>query len=174
MVEISDIKSSLATGAIGENIVLTELLWHGWAPVNLNSIVRQAPNVDILAAKGRKQVAIQVKTAGLNSQSMLQLGYKKGTSVFNSKEGPIADYIAFVRLISFKTHECYIVPVEEAERVALETASDWSSTPRRNGEPRDPNFPMCIRFAPNKNRPDVSNYVEKWRRFRDAWDIIGG
>lgn len=153
----------LHTGAIGESIVITELLWHGWSPVNLNGIIRQAPNVDILAAKGGRQVAIQVKTAGLNSKSMLQLGYKTGTSVFNNKAGPIADYVVFVRLLGHRQHECYVVPVAEAERVAIETAEDWCVTPKRDGSARQKNFPLCIRFEHNKNRPEVSNYQKKYR-----------
>lgn len=157
------------TGAIGESIVITELLWQGWSPVNLNGIIRQAPNVDILAAKGTQQIAIQVKTAGLNSKSMLQLGYKTDGSVFNSKDGPVADYVVFVRLLGHRDHECYVVPVAEAERVASETAADWSATLKRDGALREKNFPRCIRFEPNKNRPSVSNYKEKWAQYRGVW-----
>lgn len=163
---------NMLIGAIGENTVLTELLWHGWAPVNLNQLVKQAPNVDILAAKGHHKVALQIKTAGPKSRSMLQLGYKTGTSIFNSKDGPQADFIIFIRLFNMRDYECYVVPVDEAERVASETMTDWIKTPKQDGAKRDKNFPACIRFEPNKNRLHVSNYKEKWIDYLDAWHLL--
>lgn len=163
--------SPLYTGAIGERLVETELLWHNWAPVNLNQAVRQAPNVDILAAKGKHQIAIQIKTAGPNSKSMLQLGYGGDDGIFNTKEGPAANFIVFVRLLGKGNHEFYVVPVEEAERVARDTWQDWKKTLKRDGSTRK-NAPVVIRFEPNKNRPGVSNYKEKWAQYRDAWELL--
>lgn len=163
--------STLFTGAIGERLVETALLWNGWAPVNLNQSIKQAPNVDILAAKGDRQVAIQIKTAGSNSKSMLQLGYVGGSGIFNAKPGPQANFIVFVRLFNQVEHEFYVVPVSEAERVAMETYRDWKQSPRRDGSLRK-SAPAVIRFEPNKNRPDVSNYREKWTCYRDAWHLL--
>ena len=89
----------LQIGAIGEATVINELMWHGWAPVNVNSLINQAPNIDLLAAKGSDKVAIQVKASGPNSKRMMQVGYIKGREkIFNSKDGPQADFIVFVRL----------------------------------------------------------------------------
>jgi hypothetical protein len=77
-----------------------------------------------------------------------------------------------VRLFSMRDYECYVVPTAEAERVARETAADWLNTLKRDGSQREANFPYCIRFELNKNRPDVSNYQEKWKAYRDAWYLL--
>lgn len=159
-------------GGIGESIVMTSLLWRSWQPVNLNHIKSHMPNTDILAAKGNSKVCLQVKTSGPNSLSMLQIGYKGSLPVFNSKDGPRSDFIVFVRLFGPLRHECYIVPVAEAERVAIETAQDWLNTPKLNGEKREKNFPYCIRFEPNSKREHVSNYKEKWAHYREAWNLL--
>lgn len=163
--------STLFVGAIGEKLVEAALLWQGWAPVNLNQSVKQAPNVDLLAAKGDKQVALQIKTAGPNSKSMLQLGYKGEKGIFNTKPGPLANFIVFVRLLSETEHEFYVVPVDEAERVAMATYEDWKNSPKQDGTARK-NAPAVIRFEPNRNRPDVSNYKEKWAHYRDVWRLL--
>lgn len=159
-------------GLISESIVVNELLWHGWAPANLNAHIKNAPNVDILAAKGDTKVALQVKASGPTSKSMLQLPSPENGRLFNLKQGPQADFIIFVRLFSLQNYECYIVPVEEAERVARIIGDDWERTLKRDGTKRDPNFKRCIRFELNKNRPEVSNYKEKWAHYRDAWHIL--
>lgn len=170
---MTETDSKLPIGAIGEATVVAELLWNGWSPVNINSFVSQAPNIDLLAAKGHQKVAIQVKASGPKSKSMLQVGYTKGREkVFNSKEGPQADFIVFVRLFKARDHECYIVPVAEAERAARQGIENWGNTPKRDGTARATNFPACIRFEPNKNRPNVSNYKEKWAKYRDAWHLL--
>ncbi len=49
---------NINVGAIGENSMIIEILWNGSSPVNLNQIVKQAPNVDILAAKGLQKVVL--------------------------------------------------------------------------------------------------------------------
>ena len=163
--------SNLYTGAIGEKLVELSLLWNGWVPANLNQSVRNAPNIDILAAKDNQTVSIQIKTSGPNSQSMLQLGYKSANGVFNTKNGPKAEFIIFVRLFDKEEYEIYIVPFEEAERVAMQTYLDWKKTPKIDGTKRK-RYPAVIRFTPNRNRPDVSNYQEKWAHYKDAWHIL--
>lgn len=166
------IKHPTYLGAIGESIVISELLWRGWAPTNLNQIVSNTPNADILAIKDNKKVSLQVKTSGPNSKSMLQVGNGFKEKVFNSKEGPVADFIVFVRTFAPRDYECYIVPTDEAERVAQITMHDWMNTKKRDGSERTTNFPICIRFEPNRNRPNVSNYKEKWSKYIDAWYLL--
>lgn len=163
--------SNLYIGAIGEKLIELGLLWNGWAPANLNQSVKNAPNVDLLAAKGNKTVSLQIKTSGPNSQSMLQLGYKSEKGVFNTKDGPKAEFIIFVRLFDKEQYEIYVVPFEEAERVATQTYLDWKKTPKKDGSKRK-RSPAVIRFTPNRNRPDVSNYQEKWSHYKDAWHLL--
>lgn len=161
-----------SVGVIAESIVATQLLWHGWIPVNLNATMSNAPNVDILAIKGDKKIALQVKASGPTSKSMLQLGTPVDDCVFNLKNGPKADMVVFVRLFSPHDYECYVVPLAEAEKAVRKIAKDWETTPMRDGTQRDPNFKRCIRFELNKNRPDVSNYKEKWKHYVDAWHLL--
>ncbi len=164
--------SSQFIGAIGERLVEADLLWSGWVPVNLNQSIKMAPNIDVIAAKGAQKVALQIKTAGPNSKSMVQLGYGGKGSVFNSKEGPIADFVIFVRLFDRMHHEFYVVPVNEAERVAQETYNEWLNTPKGDGSARADKCPIVIRFEPNRNRMQVSNYKERWAHYRDAWHLL--
>ena len=166
--------STIHTGALGESIAVTELLWNGWAPANLNQTISNSPNVDLLAIKENTKVSIQVKTSGENSKNMLQVGNGVKDKIFNTKEGPKADFIVFVRILNIYEHECYVVPVKEAERVAQLTMHDWINTNKRDGSKREGNFPLCIRFEPNKNRLDVSNYKEKWSKYLSAWHLLEG
>lgn len=159
-------------GALGERLVETALIWHGWAPANLNQLLKTAPNVDLLAMKGTTKISIQVKASGPNSKNMLQLGYGGKGSVFNNKDGPLADYVAFVRIFDLFDHEIYVVPVAEAERAAMETYQDWLSSPKGDGSDRDTKCPAVIRFEPNRNRLHVSNYKERWAQYRDAWGLL--
>lgn len=165
-------ENTLYTGALGESLVVSELLWHGWAPANLNQIVSNSPNVDILAAKNNRNVAIQIKTSGPNSKNMLQVGNGFKEKVFNTKIGPQCEFVIFVRIFDVRDYECYVVPVDEAERVVQLTMHDWMNAEKRDGSKRNGNFPLCIRFEENRNRPDVSNFKEKWAHFKDAWHLL--
>lgn len=161
------------TGEIGERLTEIALLWEDWTPINFNRSIRHTPNVDILAAKQDKRVALQVKTSGPtpSSKAMMRLCENPQGSIFNSKSGPRADFVVFVRLLSKTEHEFYVVPVDEAERVAMATYKEWKENPLKDGSLRK-NAPAVIRFELNKNRPAVSNYKEKWAHYRDAWHLL--
>lgn len=157
-------------GILGENLVVNDLLYRGWIAMNLNTTINNAPNVDVIAIKESKKVSIQVKTSTL-SQPIVQVGYGHKNPFLNNKKGPLADFIIFVRMENPKNYETYIVPVDIAEKEISNSYNIWSSTPKRDGTKRKA-FPASIYFNLNKNRPEESNYIEKWKCYLDAWHLL--
>lgn len=160
------------SGILGENLVCNELLWRGWIPVNTNIGYRNTPNVDIFAAKGKDKVALQIKASTDSANKSVQVGYGERKKFFNGKPGPTADFIIFVRIFDLKRYDCYIVPVKVAESAVARGYNNWSKTPKRDGQQRSAAFPASIRFMPNKNRPNYSNYEQKWAVYLDAWEQL--
>lgn len=158
-------------GALGENIVINELLHNGWIALNLNAAVNNSPNVDITALKNELKINIQVKTASL-SQPDVRVGHGQQDQFLNYKEGPLADFIVFIRVDSPKVYETYIVPVDIAEKEISRCYTSWFDRPKKDGTKRSHKFPSHIYFSPNKNRPDESNYREKWSHYLDAWHLL--
>lgn len=165
------ILTSQLRGALGENLITNELLFRNWIPQNLNNSVSNAPNVDIVALKDHKKINIQVKTASL-SQPDVRIGHGKKDNFLNSKDGPLADYIAFVRIESPKVYEVYIVPADIAEEEVKRCYHLWLERPKLDGSQRSEKFPSHIYFKHNKNRPDESGYAEKWQCYLDAWHLL--
>lgn len=159
-------------GILGENLVINELLWRGWVPVNTNAGYMNTPNVDVFAAKGACKVALQVKSSADAAYKSVQVGYGEREKFFNGKPGPLADFIVFVRIFDLKNYDCYVVPVEKAEAAVARGYKVWNKTPKRDGKKRSALFPASIRFELNKNRPGESDYKEKWKAYLNAWDIL--
>lgn len=84
---------SQLVGAMGETIVLYELMYRGWIPANVNAFVKNARNIDVIAIKGKRQVAISVKTSGPNSGTNFQLGGEPNSKVFNRHIGAQAIHL---------------------------------------------------------------------------------
>jgi hypothetical protein len=112
---------SQLVGAMGETIVLYELMYRGWVPANVNVFVRNARNIDIVAIKGNRQIAISVKTSGPSSGTNFQLGGDPDTAVFNRHDGAVAQFVCFVILSAngSRNYQLFIVPVAEAEAKML-------------------------------------------------------
>lgn len=161
-----------ATGPIGENIVINELLWRGWVPVNTNLGLRNTPNIDIIAAKGLKSVHLQVKASADKANDEIGVARKKQDSYFNTKDGPMAHFVVFVRIHALTDYECYVVPADVAEKEVARCYNIWHQKPKRDGGIRSEKFPAGIIFNLNKNRPNESNYREKWRQYLDAWHLL--
>ncbi len=94
-------------GLLGELQVETRLVEQGWHPVRLDT-AQMAVNADLFAVKGRKRVALQVKSTKGTDHShagFLGFGYatahlRDGTPIFNSKDSPLeADVIVGVHYI---------------------------------------------------------------------------
>jgi len=161
-----------ASGAIGENIALNELLWRGWAPVNANFGLRNTPNIDIIAAKGKKHVSLQIKASTDTANDIIEVGRGNKKKFFNSKDGPLAQFVVFLKIWSLKDYECYVVPVDIAEKEIARCYRAWYKTPKRSGEQRSENFPASLYLANNKNRPKETGFRDKWKKYKDAWDLL--
>lgn len=163
---------SRISGLLGENLVINELLWRGWVPMNTNVGYRNTPNVDVFAAKGNLKVALQVKSSADKAYRSVQVGYGDRKKFFNGKPGPTADFIIFVRIFDLKKYDCYVVPVKVAEAAVARGYSRWNQTPKRDGKQRSASFPASIPFELNKNRPNESNYKKKWAAYLSAWHLL--
>ncbi len=106
--------------AAGEALVTYKLSRRGWLVINANSGVQNMPNFDLIAMRGDDRVTIQVKAAKSRTHCPLSGTYRPDGMYFNSKDGPKADVIAFVRLGEVDEGEVYLVPVEEANSIAKE------------------------------------------------------
>lgn len=162
---------SQLVGAMGEAIVLYELMYQGWVPANVNAFVRNARNIDVVAIKGERQVALSVKASGTKSGTNFQLGGEPDTPLFNRHDGAKASHVCFVILDdkSSRGYEIYVVPVAEAEERIQEADRYWRSLPRRDGQPRKPGI-RGIRFSGKDTEGNIaSGFSEKWKHYRDAW-----
>jgi len=165
---------SQLVGAMGETIVLYELMHRGWVPANVNAFVRNARNIDVVAIKEEFQIALSVKTSGPNSATNFQLGGKPDTPLFNKHNGAKASYVCFVILDSklSRAYKIYVVPVQIAESIIQATDKHWRSMPRRDGQPRKPGI-RGIRFSGKDTLGNIaSGFSEKWACYLDAWDQL--
>lgn len=163
-------------GAMGETIVLYELMYRGWIPANVNSFVRNARNVDIIAIKGDRQVSLSVKTSGPNSATNFQLGGEPDTRVFNRHAGAQAQFVCFVVISpeNSRQYETYVVPVDEAEQRVQEADKHWRNGTKRDGSPHKPGI-RGIRMTGRDTEGNIANgFAEKWGLFRDNWEQLEG
>lgn len=162
-------------GAMGETIVLYELMFHGWLPANVNTVVRNARNIDVIAIKGQIQVAISIKTSGFKSNSNFQLGGKSESKVFNRHlSGALAQYVCFVILSQKSAHDycCYVVPVGVAEKAIQDADRHWRTNPKRDGGERKPGI-RGIRFTGRDTLGNIgAGFEEKWSKYKDAWYLL--
>jgi hypothetical protein len=161
-------------GMLGENIAINELLWHGWLPVNVNVGLRNAPNIDIIAARGDKSVHIQVKASADKANDIIEVGRGMKDRFFNAKNGPLAHFVVFLKIRAPDDYECYVVPVDVAEKEVSRCYHAWNKTPKRDGAKRSENFPAMIYLSLNKNRPNESNCRERWKKYLNAWQLLDG
>lgn len=157
--------SSNAVKAIGERVVANELTYRGWVAINANSGEENAPNIDIIALNKNKRITIQVKSSTASShKGHYFLGYKKGDNAhFNTKYGPIADYIIAVYIFSPTNYTCLVLPVNEAERVCTIHNKHWMSKLKRDGNIRSENFPVYIKEDhAQEYGVSIGEYIEAW------------
>lgn len=165
---------SQLVGAMGETIVLYELMYRGWIPANVNAFVRNARNIDVIAIKGGRQVALSVKTSGPNSGTNFQLGGAPNTPVFNRHSGAGAEFVCFVALSAreSKAYDVYVVPVAEAEARVQEADRHWRGRPKRDGSARKPGI-RGIRMTGRDTEGNISaGFADKWAVYRDGWDQL--
>jgi hypothetical protein len=129
---------SALVGSAGEHLVQARLLVRGWIAGNANSGgVMNAPAVDIMAAKGSKNIRIAVKTTGHGSQNAQWSVIKNRKTLFKGDVRP--DFVIFVWFTSRqKPDECriFIVPAKVVDRVLYRCHVHWHKHLRRDGRPR--------------------------------------
>jgi hypothetical protein len=162
-------------GAMGETIVLYELMFHGWLPANVNTLVRNARNIDVIAIKEHAQVALSIKTSGFKSNSNFQLGGISESKVFNRHSfGAQAQFVCFVILSPKSAHDycCYVVPVKVAEEAIQNADRHWRSHPKRDGGERKPGI-RGIRFTGCDTPGNIgAGFENKWSVYKDAWYLL--
>lgn len=162
---------SQLVGAMGETIVLYELMYRGWVPANVNAFVRNARNIDIVAIKGARQIALSVKTSGPTSGTNFQLGGAPDTRIFNRHEGAEASHVCFVILPGSDSHayKVYVVPVDAAETRIQEADRHWRQGLKRDGSPRKPGI-RGIKFSGRDTSGNIgSGFGGKWEQYLGAW-----
>jgi hypothetical protein len=170
---------------MGELLVQTKLVEHGWHPLPLNTS-QTACNADLIAVNGLRRVSIQVKTTDAinkphsHSHSMFfgyAAGYlENGTPFFNSKESPpVADVIVAVNYAGAESR-FVVLPVALAEKLCRSAADYWSSVRKRNGETRKPSFPIYLALKRVTTRSDHVAQDERVRRnleaFENEWRVL--
>jgi len=94
--------------AAGEALVTYKLSRRGWLVVNTNSGVQNMPNFDLIAMKDDRRVTVQVKSGRDKNKVPLSGVYRENGIYFNTKEGPKADVVAFVRLSPDEEDEVFL------------------------------------------------------------------
>src|SRR6516225_1965872 len=103
---------SQAIGSAGELIVQARLLVRGWTVGNVNTGgMMNAPAVDLLAAKGSRNIRIAVKATGHGSDNIQWSVDQNWTTLFRGDVRP--DFVVFVWFNDIKQPDAcrtFIVP----------------------------------------------------------------
>jgi hypothetical protein len=147
-------------GNAGEFYVAAELLKRG---IIAALAPRNAPSLDIIAAKGTRTARIRVKTKS-GSYDDWQWVTKKDGSLFRDI-APIGDFTALVDLTEdTRDLAFYVVPTHVVNKWLTDDFDTWVKTPGRNGRPHDPS---------NKKRNlNFTKHEELLRPYLSAWDSI--
>lgn len=162
------------SGAQGEAIVLYELMWHGWIPANINQFVKDARNIDIIAIKGVRKVALTVKASGKTGGGTIQIGGNAAQKAFNRHPGAEASFVVFVLIDneSSRKYRCFVVPVEMAEKAVVESHRHWMSHKRRDGKPRKEGIRGIGFFGRDTQGNVASDFSTKWREYENNWEQL--
>ena len=133
-------------GRIAERIAANELEAHGFQVSDLNRD-GIAANADLVAMFGGRSLQIQVKGAtNGEGECWLQYGYctdaiiKQSQTMYNRYKGFYkADIVVLVAIRSVKDYNCFVLPVEKAERAAQLALDRDYRTPKRDGGSKKPN-----------------------------------
>ncbi|MCK9450760.1 MAG: hypothetical protein M0Q90_03640 [Bacteroidales bacterium] len=83
-------------GAIGENVVISKLLEHGWVAFNVNSTIKNFKSIDLVCIRmeegtwKHKSVLVQVKTLKRHKPNA-KLNFPTGFDIFSSKDKTYLD-----------------------------------------------------------------------------------
>lgn len=157
--------SSSAIKAIGERLVSNELTFRGWTVINANAGEQNAPNIDLIALNKKNRITIQVKCSTAKShkdQHFFGYSGSKG-KLFNTKDGPEADFIVSIYVHSPCQYSCLVLPTKTAERACQKHREYWQDNPKRDGGKRSENFPIFLNLKKD----------DSLEKYADAWELIG-
>lgn len=166
---------SQAVGSAGELIAQASLLMRGWVAGNVNSGgMMNAPAVDIVAMKNRRNVRIAVKASGSSGNSV-QWSAKPGwKSLFKGTERP--DFVVFVWFFDKKeidARRIFVVPASVVDRQVRSAHKFWHSHMRRDGRPRKLTSHVAIWWlGKDTDKSKSRNFAHKWDRYKDAWNLL--
>ena len=154
--------------AAGEQLVSYLLTRRGWFVVNANSGVQNMANLDLIALKGKRRVTIQVKAGRAISHVPLAGTYKSNSNplYFNTKEGPKADVVAFVRLDPKGDDEVFFVPVRQANTIARKLGEAEAAGKKKRGSSL--NFPLWCRVNGKTSIPHQKAAMKKMLLWRNT------
>jgi transcriptional regulator with XRE-family HTH domain len=100
----------------GQHIVMSSLEAHGW-----NVYPRKQANYDILAEKGNEAFRFKITSKSHKSKVTLCSNWSEDKPSFNRAEDKEkADFLVMVRFTEFDENECFLMTIDEAEKMA-----DW-------------------------------------------------
>ena len=152
--------------AAGESFVTYRLSRKGWLVINANSGVQNMPNFDLIAMKDDRRVTVQVKTGRDPSHISMAGTYREDGIYFNTKDGPKADVVAFVRLDPSGKDDVFFVPVRRANTIAKALANSEAKIKRARGSSL--HFPIWARVKGATKRKHGQRAMAKVLPFRDA------
>jgi hypothetical protein len=166
-----------AIGSAGELIVQARLLLRGWTTGNVNSGgMMNAPAVDVLAAKGSKNVRIAVKTTGHDGRNA-QWSVKPDWATTTMFKGDVRpDFVIFVWFNNREALDAcriFVVPAEVVESAQREGNEHWHKHKRRDGLPRKRSAHTAFTWTGKPTAGNIGRgFAEKWAKYEDAWQLL--
>lgn len=184
-------KMKVNSGRIGENIVTNEFLARGFLVTHLDKGTRGvSANADLLVGhEGMARPAlIQVKASLEKSLDYVFLGSPSpevldGKEAFyNRKAGFKADFLAAVVMTRPNEYRVFILPIAQAEKLAVAAITAWHRVPTKNNDQRKPQPKLYCLVNPSKKRPRASqesqqifgSLSEAVIPFESRYDILRG
>jgi hypothetical protein len=166
-----------AIGSAGELIVQARLLVRDWTVGNVNTRgMMNAPAVDLLAAKGSRNIRIAVKATGHGSQNVQWSVPQGWNTLFKGDVRP--DFVVFVWFNDRKnldTCRIFVVPAEVVDAAAHECHLHWHKHPRRDGSPHKNSRHTSLTWTGKDTEVNISRgFAAKWANYENAWHLLDG
>jgi hypothetical protein len=164
-----------AIGSAGELIVQARLLVRGWTTGNVNSGgMLNAPAIDLLGAKGSRNIRIAVKTTGhggANAQFSVDPNW---TTLF--KGGVRPDFVIFVWFTKRGAPDAcriFVVPARVVDTELLKCHRHWHKYPKRDGSPRTKSKHVAFSWTGNPTEGNIARgFADRWAKYENAWDLL--
>jgi hypothetical protein len=166
-----------AIGSAGELIVQARLLVRDWTVGNVNTGgMMNAPAVDLLAAKGSRNIRIAVKATGHrlhNAQWSVAQDWK---TLFKGDVRP--DFVVFVWFHDpneLDACRIFIVPAEVVDAAVRKCHLHWHKYPGRGGTPHKHSRHAALTWTGNDTEVNISRgFARKWAKYESAWHLLDG